>query len=144
VIKDNDLKLREPKNDEVTVNFIGEKKDGSKQTVVINGRKRTKAATVSASSGTTGETKIFKSHHITDKKSLTLVANAKQEQFTYSGYEGKITAFLQPYAAPNMKAQIVDVKFPERSGVYLVVSTEVSYGMSGARRIVEIGKRVYE
>lgn len=144
VAKDNQLKVREPKNENVTINFIGEKKDGSKEVVIVNGKKRTKAATVTAASSIkSGETKIIKTHDVVDKDTLKLLANAKQEQLSYSGYEGKITAFLVPYCQPNWMASIEDKKFPDRSGQYLVVSVEVSYGMGGARRVVEIGKRIY-
>jgi hypothetical protein len=146
VIKDNDLKLRDPQNENVTVNFIGEKKDGTRVTTVINGHKRTKdnISRTTAIAGTTGETKVFKTHDVNDKESLQLMGNAKQETLSYKGYEGKITAFLQPYCEPNCVAEIEDRKFPERSGKYLVVSVEVNYGMSGARRSVEIGKKIYD
>lgn len=146
VIKDNNLKLREAKNDLVTVNIIGEKKDGTKETVVINGRKSTKdnVQRTTANAGTQGETVTLKSHAVTDIGTLSLMANAKHDGLSYSGYEGKITAFLQPFCTPNMVAEIIDKKYPERDGKYLVTSVEVTYGMSGARRIIEIGKKVFD
>lgn len=144
VIKDNQLKLREAKNEDVTVNFIGEKRDGTKEQVIVNGKKRLRNATTSGSAaGVAGETKIYKTHHVTDRQTLTLLAHAKQERMSYDGYEGKITAFLVPFCAANWMAQLTDNRYPERSGTYLVVGVEITYGRSGARRIVELGKRIY-
>jgi len=146
VIKDGNLKEHQAKNANVTVKFIGEKKDGTKETVVVNGKKRTKERVVRTvgTAGDTGEHKTIKSHVITAQKSANLVANAKQEQYSYTGYEGKITAFLIPFCQPNWYAKIEDTKYKERSGSYLVNSTTVTYGMTGARRVVEIGKKIYE
>lgn len=132
VIKDNNLKLREAKNEQVTVSFIGEKKDGTKERKTIG------------KAGTEGETVTLKSHAVTDAGTINLMATAKHSGLSYDGYEGKITAFLQPFCAPNMVAQIIDKKYPERDGKYLVTAVEVTYGMSGARRIVQVGIKVSE
>ncbi|RYZ18313.1 MAG: hypothetical protein EOO10_25915, partial [Chitinophagaceae bacterium] len=71
VIKDNNLKLRQAKNQDVTVHYIGEKKDGTKVKVKVNGKTRTKAnvITSNASSGSTGEEKIIKTHAVVDESS---------------------------------------------------------------------------
>ncbi len=58
----------------------------------------------------------------------------------YTGYEGKITSFLQPYCAPGYRSEIIDPKYDERGGAYFSIGTEVTAGMSGGRRIVEIGR----
>ncbi|MBL0144937.1 MAG: hypothetical protein IPP48_03425 [Chitinophagaceae bacterium] len=61
---------------------------------------------------------------------------------SYDGYEGKITSFLQPFCQHGWKAGLTDKSFPERSGDYLITSVEVTYGMSGARRTVELGEKI--
>lgn len=144
VIKDNNLKLREAKNQDVIVNYIGEKKDGTKEKVTANGKTRTREKVVktTAAAGTSGETKTFKSQTINDRGSLQQMAEAKQLQLSYDGYEGKITAFLQPYCEPAYRAALEDKKYPERSGNYLVESVEVTYSTAGARRIVGIGLKL--
>lgn len=126
-IKDNELKLRQAKNQEVIVRYIGEKSDGTK---------------VMVESGKNGETKEFRTHGVTDKTTLQKMADAQRSRMSYAGYEGKLTAFLEPYAEPAMKAVITDEKYPERSGNYIVETVSVTYGVSGARRTVSIGLKL--
>ena len=136
VIKDGNLKLRQASNDNVTVNYIGEKKDGTK--VKVNGKTKANVIKTSATSGNSGETKVIKTHTVTDESTLQSMADKKVSTLSYDGYEGKITAFLFPYCEPGYRAVLVDNKYPDRGGNYLIDSTEVSYGMSGARRTVGI------
>jgi len=130
-IKDNNLKLRQAKNQNVTINYIGEKKDGSKTKVVAN---------VKANGA--GETKVIKTHAVTDGASLQQMATAKLKQLSYDGYEGKITAFLDPFCEPGCRVLLEDLKYPERSGNYICESIEVIYGTGGARRILGIGAKL--
>lgn len=58
----------------------------------------------------------------------------------YTGYEGNITGFLQPYCQPSDAAVIVDRQYDLRGGKYFIVGTEVVFGMDGARRKVHIGR----
>jgi len=136
VIKDGNLKLREAKNEQVTVNYIGEKKDGTK--VKVNGKAKDHVIKTSASSSNGGETKVIKTHAVTDENTLQGMADKKLSLLSYDGYEGKITAFLAPYCEPGYRAILIDNKYPARGGNYLIDTTEVTYGMSGARRIVGI------
>jgi hypothetical protein len=73
---------------------------------------------------------------------LKKLAEAEIQKYKYTGYTGKITAFLEPYSAPGMVAEIRDIKYTERSGKYEIRSVVVTFGTSGARRQVEIGKTV--
>ncbi len=72
---------------------------------------------------------------------LKALANEKAYQLNNLGFEGSLTGFLEPFALPGYNAQILDKRFPEHNGEYLVESTEVVFGMGGARRIVELGPR---
>jgi hypothetical protein len=137
VIKDNDLKLRKAKNQDVTVKYVSQDKSGSKKVAVQAGAKKT--ATTSAGFGTSGETKLIKTNAVTDQASLEQMAQAKQQSLSYDGYEGKITAFGEPYCEPGYKAVITDLKYKERIGSYLVEGVDVSYGTGGFRRTVQIG-----
>jgi hypothetical protein len=144
VIKDGNLKLRQAKNQDVTVNYIAEKKDGTKVKVTAHGKTRTKAnvITTSANSGTTGEEKVIKTHAVTDESTLKAMADATHASLSFDGYEGKITAFGVPYCETGYRAIVEDKKYEERSGNYIVESTEVTYGRSGFRRIVGIGAKL--
>lgn len=72
---------------------------------------------------------------------LKLMANEKAYQLSYSGYEGDITGFLQPYTLPGYDVYVTDARYPERDGVYLAESTHVTFGIQGARRTIELGPR---
>jgi hypothetical protein len=92
--------------------------------------------------GKTGVVKTRTSHIINDAASLQQLADAEQAKLSYDGYEGKITAFGQPYCEPGYRAILQDEKYPERSGNYVVEKTEVTYGMSGFKREVSIGAKL--
>jgi hypothetical protein len=138
VIKDNNLKQRESNGDVVMV-YEGIKKDGTKEKAIVNGKVHKVNAKVVQSSGGAGMNKTVRTHSITDAATLKNMALAAQYKFNYDGYEGKITAFLQPFCQPAYMAFLEDLKYPERTGTYNVESTDVTYGMKGARRIVGIG-----
>jgi hypothetical protein len=92
VIKDSNLKQRLASNTDVTVNYIGEKKDGTKiKCIGKSGRTSTKdhVITTSVSSGSDGEKRIRKSHAVTDADALQNMANTYHYKLSYDGYEGK-------------------------------------------------------
>ena len=80
-------------------------------------------------------------NQVKDAHSLKILANEKSLKESYTGYEGYITGFLQPYIQPGNSVTISDNQFPERNGTYLVESTEVHFGIKGARRKVELGPK---
>ncbi|SEW01881.1 hypothetical protein SAMN05428988_1308 [Chitinophaga sp. YR573] len=145
VVKDDNMKLRQAKNQNVTVRFLGLEKTGGTQMAEAEsefftvGKAKNKTVKIVGEAGSDGETKVIKTHVVTDKETLGKMAKEMLSTLSYSGYEGKITAFLQPYCLPGYRAAIEDLKYQERSGTYLIVSIEVTYGVRGARRIVQIG-----
>ncbi|WP_149836878.1 hypothetical protein [Chitinophaga agrisoli] len=144
VVKDDNLKLRQAKNQDVTVKFLGIHKSGDVQqaeesTDVLFLPGKSKKVKTTGTAGDEGETKIVKTRSVIDKDSLNKLAKELHTSLSYTGYEGKITAFLQPFCRPAQRVEIRDTKYPERNGVYLVESTEVSYGTNGARRVIGIG-----
>ena len=55
------------------------------------------------------------------------------------GYEGKITAFLEPYAEPNWASDIDDTQYPERKGQYFISGVEGSISKhGGGRQLISI------
>ena len=141
VIKDGQLKQRLAANQDVTVHFINEQKDGTKKLVTSGNKSKlvSNVITTTGSAGEKGEVKVIKTHWTSDSTSLQMQADAKHQQLSYDGYEGKITAFLLPYCEPGYKSVIDDQKYVERSGNYFTEATEVTYNKGGARRIVDIG-----
>ena len=129
VVKDNDLKERTTEGEPVQVILNG---------MLATGQK------VTTASQTKHQGRKVKSllNNIGDSATLQAIANEKQYQMNYAGYEGKINAFLQPYCAPGWKANIVDDRYPERNGVYMVEDTDVVFGQKGARIKVGIGPKI--
>ncbi|WP_343671820.1 hypothetical protein [Chitinophaga sp.] len=128
VIKDSELKFRKASDAHILVKAI-----------YID--KKNKAHTAEAGDKNGAETTIHISH-FEDENALKQAAQNKLKTLKYDGYEGKLTAFLQPFAFPGCKAAISDTKFPIRNGTYRIESTEVTFGASGGRRLAEIGLKI--
>lgn len=127
-IKDNQLKYRHEDEVKIRVKAIYKTKEGKLQNKEF-GDKNGMMRTV-----------VF--GRVDNMKLLEDMALKKAKEFRYSGYEGKITTFLQPYCQPGYKAVLIDEKYKEREGDYILESVETTIGLSGGRRSVEIGKRV--
>jgi hypothetical protein len=140
VIRDNQLKLREAKNQDVIIRYLGVAKTGL-TTEVLAGKRKSKVVSTSTA-GTDGEKKVIRSHNITDQASLQQMANAKLQKLQYDGYEGKITAFLAPFCEPGDTVVLIDEKYPSRGGKYLCEGIVVTYGRNGARRLITLGLKL--
>lgn len=128
VIKDDELKFRKANDAHVLVKAI-----------YIDKKNQPHIAEAGDKNG--AETTIQISH-FEDEDALLKAAQNKLQTLKYDGYEGKLIAFLQPFAFPGCKAAILDKKFPIRNGTYRIESTEVTFGASGGRRIAEIGLKI--
>jgi hypothetical protein len=70
---------------------------------------------------------------------LKQIANRLQTKSNYNGYEGSITAFLEPAVNKGMIAAITDRQYPEREGNYFVESVSGDFSTSGGRQEIELG-----
>ena len=129
VVKDNSLKERTTEGEPVQVIFNGTLATGVKITTASQAKYQ-------------GRKEKAMINNIGDVPTLQSLANEKQYQMNYAGYEGSINAFLQPYCAPGWKANIIDDRYPERNGVYMIEATDITYGQKGARIKVEIGPKI--
>jgi len=86
-----------------------------------------------------GEEKSISFYDVEDEKQLKALAKAELTRYQASGFRGKLTAFLQPYAFPGMIADINDPIYTDKNGQYLIESVETSYSKSGGRRQIGIG-----
>lgn len=127
-IKDNDLKYQRAEDVKLKIKAVCVYRDGTQV-----------EATIGADDGT--EKKLY-FYDVADQKELAALAAAELQRYSYDGFSGKIETFLQPYAAPCMVAEIEDSVYNERSGRYYIESVETKFGLSGARRTVEIGLKV--
>ncbi|MDR3681542.1 MAG: hypothetical protein P4L41_16360 [Flavipsychrobacter sp.] len=127
VLKDNSLKQRVPQDDPGIWIYTKKKTNGTLltgQSTDMSGASKRNTQTL---------------NRIADEKTLAALAQEHQYRDNYTGYEGSINAFLQPYCSPGFQAWISDDKYPERNGFYLVEGTEVTFGTSGARRKIDAG-----
>lgn len=124
-VSENELKYREAKDEEVNIEFQIREPNGKQKTI--------------STGKTGGVTRRETLTAVTDAKHLEDIAKAKLLQESFDGYEGSITGFLVPYAQPGYRCELTATRYKEREGNYFVVGTIVDYGLSGARRKVEIG-----
>ncbi|MDB5029725.1 hypothetical protein [Mucilaginibacter sp.] len=81
--------------------------------------------------------------YLRDGENLKDLAAARLKRLKYDGFEGKITGFLQPFCLPGWKATITDKRYNgARAGTYFVPGIEVTFGVKGARRKVDITYRL--
>lgn len=127
-IKDNELKYRHADDVKLKVKAVWVKSDNTRTEVEAGDKD--------------GQIRTFFFYNVSGKKELERIAREEMEKYKYSGYEGKITTFIQPYAIPGMVAVLEDKRYNERKGNYYIIGTKVSFGMGGARRMVELGIKV--
>lgn len=65
-----------------------------------------------------------------------------EKQHEQRSYDGKITGFLEPICDLNMTSVIIDDKYKEREGKFVIVSIEGSFGPQGGRQKIGIGAKV--
>ena len=130
VVKNNNLKERLTENDPVQIQYNSKISGGD----IISQTSDVYANFVRI------QGKVLNT--VKDATALKQLANEKAYQLNYSGYEGSINAFLQPYASPGYTANVTDDRYPERNGTYIIESTEVYFGVNGARRIIELGPQL--
>ena len=81
-------------------------------------------------------------YDVSSTAELKKLATEEIKKYKYSGYEGKIKTFLQPFAQPGMKANMTDPKYDERGGIYYITKTTVDADKGGGRRVVEISVKL--
>ncbi len=111
--------------------------------VIFKGKYATGALLYSASKEKAARSKYTHlSSQINDNTTMGKFAQEKAFMLNYTGYEGRLNSFLQPYATPGMDAYIVNNDLQELNGKYLIEETDVTFGTNGARRVLTIGPRV--
>lgn len=129
VISDDSLKYHQADDVTVKIEFKHKATDGTeakKTSVGLNGG-LVKTETVSA---------------VDDQGWLNKMAQAKLQQETFDGYEGEITAFLIPYCRTGYRINYTSAKYPEKNGNYFCEGLTINFGLSGARRIPQLGLKL--
>ena len=124
-IKDNDLKYHYADDVKLQVKAIGVNKDNTKIEATIGDHD--------------GQLRTLFFYNVTSSTQLQKLAGEEIQKYKYTGYEGKFTAFLVPFAQPAMKVVLADPVYPEKNGTFYITAVKVEFGRNGARRIIDIG-----
>ncbi len=128
VVNDDKLQYMSKDDMKIYVKAVAFQKDGTK---------------VEAKKGDeSGTAKTLYFYGVDSLSELATLAQIELDRYSYDGYQGQITTFLQPFAASSMIAEVQDRIYRQRSGRYFIESVETSFGMQGARRKVEIGIKI--
>lgn len=76
------------------------------------------------------------------EKDLRIYALEQLSRLKYEGFEGSFETFLEPKVEMGDAVQIVNSRFPEKNGVYLVRGVTTSSGVGGGRQIIELETRL--
>lgn len=85
-----------------------------------------------------GALKTFYTQNAT-LEGLRQFANLKLTEWKYEGFSGSFTTFGEPYIRHGDTAQLISDKFPEKNGLYEVVSVKRIFGMDGYKQDIELG-----
>lgn len=127
-IKDNELKYRNADDVQLKVKAVWVKPDNTRVEVEVGDKD--------------GQMRTAFFYDVSSKKDLERIATEELERYKYSGYEGKITTFIQPFAMPGMVAILEDTRYNERNGNYYIIGAKSKFGTGGARRTIELGIKV--
>lgn len=125
VIETDKLQWQNQEDVQVCVKAITVKEDNSCQIAVVGDAQ--------------GAIQVFRFNHIDSDEQLKLLAEQELRKLKFSGYRGKITAFLLPGVIPGMVAEITDDKYSRPGGKYFIESVKTTWGRHGCRNEVELG-----
>lgn len=122
-IKDNELKYRNAEDVSLKIKAVWIKPDNTKIEAEVGDPK--------------GNQRTLFFYNVSSKSELEKLAKEEIQKYKYSGYEGKITTFLQPFAKPGMKGILSDPKYSERDGTYYITKVTTKADKGGGRRTVD-------
>ncbi|MWB92991.1 hypothetical protein GON26_01330 [Flavobacterium sp. GA093] len=93
----------------------------------------------SYTTGTTGGEKITLKVGAVTESDMKKIAATVLQQNNYDGFDGSIDTWLIPFVKPTYSAHYSDDDYPEKKGVYYVVSTKTTFSDAGAKRAVKFG-----
>ena len=85
-----------------------------------------------------GALKTFYTQNAT-LEGLRQFANLKLTEWKYEGFSGSFKTFGEPYIRHGDTAKLISDKFPEKNGLYEVVSVKRIFGMDGYKQDIELG-----
>lgn len=89
----------------------------------------------------TGETRTAYFYNIKTASELKKIAERELPKFKFTGYRGEFTTFGEPQLKHGDTIKLTSLKFPERDGEYFVDKVTTTFGQSGFRQAVEMGRK---
>lgn len=74
--------------------------------------------------------------------SLESVAQEEMKKLKYTGLQGSLQLFGEPYIIKGDVVEITDPDYPEKNGNYLVKGVEYRFGTRGYRQKIQLGPKV--
>lgn len=89
--------------------------------------------------GTTGGDKITLKVGSMSEIDMKRIAAVALQQNNYDGLDGSIDTWLIPFVKPTYSAYFSDEDYPEKKGIYYVISTVTTFSDAGGKRVVKFG-----
>ncbi|MCF6184358.1 MAG: hypothetical protein L3J56_06975 [Bacteroidales bacterium] len=86
-----------------------------------------------------GEQRTFHYYNV-DKKELERRAEQELEKLKYDGYRGTFITFCQSAIFHGDTVKLIDKRYPEREGTYIVKSVVRNFGTRGNRQTIELDR----
>ncbi|MBS1535308.1 MAG: hypothetical protein JST78_09540 [Bacteroidetes bacterium] len=96
----------------------------------------------SYTTGTTGGDKVTLKLGCVSKIDLKKIADAELIRRSADMYEGTFDGWLIPTVKPTFSAKIIDDDYPDKTGVYYVVSVTTNMSASGIKRTIKPGVKL--
>ena len=93
----------------------------------------------SYTTGTTGGDKVTIKVGAVSTLDMKKIAEVALQRNNYDGLDGSIDTWLIPYVKPTYSARFSDQDYPEKSGIYYVISTVTTFSDAGGKRVVKFG-----
>ncbi|MBP4140016.1 hypothetical protein [Flavobacterium geliluteum] len=93
----------------------------------------------SYTTGTTGGDKITIKVGAVTESDMKKIAATVLQQNNYDGLDGSIDTWLIPFVKPTYSAHYSDDDYPDKKGIYYVVSTKTTFSNAGGKRVVKFG-----
>ena len=121
--------------------FYQIEKDIDLQVVATSVQKNNKNFVRKQSYGAVGGNVVSKpcTINLTDEQ-LLAAAKDYYRNYAYTGYRGSFTTFGEPYVIPGDRAQLYSFYYPDKDGLYQIMSVNREFGMGGYRQEIEIGE----
>lgn len=88
-----------------------------------------------------GETRTITKYNLTEKE-LKAAAEREADRLRYEGFRGSLYTFLEPTVRHGDEIELIDLRQPEKNGVYLAESVEYQIGINGSFQSINLGVKV--